>query len=62
MLFPISVMPYEKLKDWELFDRETVTDLAAEVREYFIPDFKGWRNDQKFEVSFEKLLADLGKA
>ena len=62
MLFPISLMPYENLKGWELFDRETVTDLAAEVREYFIPDFTEWMDEQKFQASFEKLLDDLGKA
>ena len=62
MLFPIALIPYEKLKDWELFDRETVTDLAAEVREYFIPDFTEWMDEQKFQASFDKLLVDLGKA
>ena len=38
-LFPISITPYENIEAWELFAPETVTDLADEIRSYFIPDF-----------------------
>lgn len=39
MLFPIRLAPYNAIRDWTAPDTETGTDLAAEVREYYIPDF-----------------------
>jgi len=43
-LFPVTLIDYEKLKNWELFDADTATDLAAKVRSYFIPDFTNWKD------------------
>ena len=42
-LFPIRLCDFETLRDWTCFDADTVTDLAVEVREYFIPDFSNWK-------------------
>ena len=39
MLYPLGLVPYEALYDWDLFDHDTTTDLAAEVRSFYIPDF-----------------------
>jgi hypothetical protein len=58
-LFPIRLVGYESVKDWECFDADTGKDLAVEVREYFIPDFSTWKNPQDFEKAFEHLYADL---
>jgi len=58
-LFPVSLIDYEKLKDWELFDADTVIDLAAEVRSYFIPDFTNWKDHDSYRISFKRLLKDL---
>jgi len=33
--------------------------LAAEVREYFIPDFSNWKDHDAFEAAFDRLLRDL---
>ena len=58
-LFPIRLVDYTSLLDWELFDRDTGLDLGAEIREYFIPDFSNWKDHDAFERSFERLLRDL---
>lgn len=58
-LFPIRLIDYDVLKEWECFDADTGKDLAVEVREYFIPDFSNWKNHDDFEKGFARLLADL---
>jgi uncharacterized protein YjbI with pentapeptide repeats len=58
-LFPIRLCSYEALGDWKCFDGDTGKDLAAEVSEYFIPDFSNWKNHDGFEAAFAKLLRDL---
>ena len=37
----------------------TATDLAAEVRSYYIPDFTRWKDHDFYQKSFERLLRDL---
>ena len=59
ILFPIRLMEFQKLNFWELFDADTVTDLAAEVRQYFIPDFSKWEDEGKYQDAFQRLLNDL---
>jgi hypothetical protein len=59
MLFPISIAAHEVLKNWELFDADSGTDLAAEIRAYHIPDFSDWRNYATYQKSFDRLLKDL---
>jgi uncharacterized protein YjbI with pentapeptide repeats len=58
-LFPVGLIDYEKLKDWERFDSDTATDLAAEVRSYFIPDFTNWKDHDSYQDAFKRLLRDL---
>jgi hypothetical protein len=58
-LFPISIVEFEKVKAWRRFDADTGKDLAKEVREYFIPDFSNWKDQDSFEKAFERLLRDL---
>ena len=59
MLFPIRLVEYAKLQNWQLFDDDAVTDLAAEVRQYYIPDFNEWRDPAKYQVAFDRLIRDL---
>jgi hypothetical protein len=60
VLFPIRLIDYEALRDWELFDADTGKDLATEIREYFIPDFSPWKQDHHaYQRSFDHLLRDL---
>ncbi len=58
-LFPIRLTDFETLRDWTCFDADTVTDLAVEVREYFIPDFSNWKDHDAFESAFARLKKDL---
>ncbi|MCX6908367.1 MAG: toll/interleukin-1 receptor domain-containing protein, partial [Verrucomicrobia bacterium] len=58
-LFPLGIADYEIIKDWKLFDADLGKDLAVEVREYFIPGFASWKNQDAFEKAFKRLLKDL---
>jgi TIR domain len=59
MLFPVSLVDYEVLRSWECFDADTGTDAAHEIREYYIPIFKGWRNNFTYQAALEMLMRDL---
>jgi hypothetical protein len=59
MLFPIRVVPFEKIREWRCFDADTGKDSAREIREYYIPDFAKWRDSRTYEEAFQRLLADL---
>jgi hypothetical protein len=41
-MFPISLVPFEKIKAWQAFDADTGKDMGREVREYYVPDFSNW--------------------
>jgi hypothetical protein len=58
-LFPIRLVDFETIQNWECFDADTGKDLAVELREYFIPDFSNWKNHDAFEAAFMGLLKDL---
>ena len=59
MLFPITVVPFEQIKSWSLFDADTGIDSAREIREYFIPDFSNWKDHDSYAKDFDRLLRDL---
>ena len=44
VLFPVRLVEFETLRDWECFDGDTGKDSAREIREYFIPDFSNWKD------------------
>jgi len=58
-LFPIRLVGFEAISDWECFDADVGKDSAAEIREYFIPDFSNWKDNDAFEAAFGRLLRDL---
>jgi hypothetical protein len=58
-LFPIRLVDWETLKDWECLDADAGKDLAAEVREYFVPDFSHWKDHDSYQQAFDRLLRDL---
>ena len=60
-LFPVRLIEWNALKDWEFFHSVTVTDLAEEVLSYYIPDFSNWKDHDSFETEFGKLLDALKK-
>jgi hypothetical protein len=59
VLFPITLLPFESLKSWELFDADHGNDLARYIRRFFIPDFSDWRSTHLFEEQTSRLVADL---
>jgi len=58
-LFPVRLVDMETIQAWECFDADSGKDLATELREYFIPDFSDWKNHDKFEAAFARLLKNL---
>jgi len=58
-LFPISLVDFATIRDWECFDADSGKDLGVEIREYFIPDFSNWKDNDAFEAAFARLLNDL---
>jgi len=59
MLFPVRLVDFESLQDWECFDADTGKDSAREIREYFIPDLSNWKDHDSYEKAFDGLLRDL---
>lgn len=59
MLFPVRLVDFETLKQWECFDADIGEDSARKIREYHVPDFSKWRDPSSYQVEFEKLLRDL---
>jgi hypothetical protein len=58
-LFPIRLVSFEEILQWECFDADSGKDLAVELREYYMPDFSHWKDHDAFETEFAKLLRDL---
>jgi hypothetical protein len=59
VLFPVRLVDFETLRDWECFDADTGKDSAREIREYFIPDFSKWKDHDSYQKAFDRLLKDL---
>ena len=59
LLFPITLVPFETIKHWKLFDADIGIDSAREVREYFIPDFSNWKDHSSYQTAFQRLVKDL---
>jgi uncharacterized protein YjbI with pentapeptide repeats len=57
MLFPIRVVSFEALQQWEWFHEGI--DMAGEIREYFIPDFSHWSDRESYNKALDRLLKDL---
>jgi TIR domain len=51
MLFPMRLVAFETLQDWECFDSDTGKDSAKEIREYFVPDFSNWKGHDSLSKS-----------
>jgi hypothetical protein len=58
-LFPIRLVDFDAIREWECFDTDSGKDLAIEMREYYIPDFSNWKEHNPFEKAFDRLLRDL---
>ncbi len=59
VLFPVRLVSFDTIREWKLFEADEGKDLAAEIREYYIPDFSAWKNHDPYQKELEKLLRDL---
>ena len=59
VLFPVSLVPFSRLRKWKCWDGDLGKDLAGEIREYLIPDFSKWKEHDSYQKAFAKLLKDL---
>jgi hypothetical protein len=59
MLFPVTLVGYDALREWECFDADTGKDSAREIREFYIPDFSQWKDHDRYSIAFDRLLKDL---
>lgn len=59
ILFPISIVPYSKVKEWQAFDSDSGKDLAVELREYLIPCIDDWTDEAKFSVFVDSIAKGL---
>jgi hypothetical protein len=59
VLFPVRLVSFEAIRDWELFDADEGTNLAVEIREYYIPDFSDWKHHDAYSEGLKNLLRDL---
>ena len=58
-LFPVTLAPFETIRNWKAFDADSGKDMAREVREYFVPDFSNWKDHDAYQKAFDRLLRDL---
>ncbi len=59
MLFPIAIVPFERIRSWRLFDADTGMDSAREIREYLILDFSEWAHRDSYQRALDRLVRDL---
>ena len=59
VLFPLCLVSFETIRAWQCFDADTGKDSAREIREYFIPDFSNWKNNDAYQTAFQRLLRGL---
>jgi TIR domain-containing protein len=52
VLFPVTIIPFERVRSWKCFDGDIGKDSAREIREYFIPDFSGWKDGVSYRAPF----------
>jgi hypothetical protein len=49
ILFPISLVPFETIREWKNRNADAGEDSAREIREYYIPDFSDWKNYDNYQ-------------
>jgi TIR domain len=59
VLFPIRLVPFEKIRAWQAFDADSGRDMARELRQYYIPDFTDWRDTKVYAARIDQLIGAL---
>lgn len=58
-LIPVRLVDFDRIRTWSCFNADLGRDMASELREYFIPDFRGWRSNRRFEAAASLLIAGI---
>ncbi|NMW21782.1 MAG: toll/interleukin-1 receptor domain-containing protein [Chlorobiaceae bacterium] len=58
VLFPLRLCSFDAIQAWSLFDSDTGTDLAEEIRAYYIPDITS-PESPRYEREITKLIESL---
>lgn len=58
-LVPIRLAKYASIMKWKCFNADSGKDMAAELREYFIPNFRNWQREAEFSQDLNRLLEAL---
>ena len=59
ILFPISIVPQEVVRNWSSFDSDSGKDLAVELREFLIPSITNWRDEVLFQQFVDSIAQGL---
>jgi hypothetical protein len=59
VLFPIALTPYEKVRTWTQFNADIGDDNARRIREFYIPDFSNWNEQNAYSDAFSGLVKAL---
>ena len=58
-LFPIRLIDFKHIQEWEKLNPNIDIDIAEEIRSYHIPSFINWKDHDTFENEFKKLYSAL---
>ncbi|HWR15642.1 MAG TPA: restriction endonuclease [Terriglobales bacterium] len=59
VLFPVSVVPIDVIREWECFDADSGIDIAKDLRSYHIPDFSNWSDPAEFDREVTRVISAL---
>lgn len=59
VLFPIALTSYETVRTWAQFNPDIGDDNARRIREFYIPDFSNWRDQNAYTVTLSRLITAL---
>ncbi len=59
MLFPVTLVPFERVRGWKCFDADTGIDSGREIASTTFPIVSDWKNHDAYSAAFERLVRDL---
>jgi hypothetical protein len=59
ILFPVSLLSFERLREWTCFDADTGVDIAVELRQYLIPIIADPNSEADFNRFVDAIIKGL---
>ena len=59
ILFPISIVPFDDVRQWKCMDADSGRDLAREIRRFYVPEFVRWADEKSFNEALYGLIEAL---